>query len=113
MSKLLQSLSLGLLFLLPTLAAPTASAKQCVQLDVPVTVSANNTRLDTRRVDNNIDTVSFIWDAWTWSHQNSTPGPVLPVHRTFTIAAELCVPSQGEKAHILQIATHGALYDKR
>ncbi|KAH6887759.1 hypothetical protein B0T10DRAFT_574928 [Thelonectria olida] len=113
MGKLLQCLSLGLFSLLPALATPTASVKHCVQLDVPVTVSANNTRFDTPRVDSTIDAVGWIWDTYTWSRQNRTRGPVIPIHRTFTIAAELCVPSQGKKAHILQLATHGALYDKR
>ncbi|KAI1044254.1 hypothetical protein LB504_013050 [Fusarium proliferatum] len=78
-------LIVGLSSLLPALASPTGHAQNCVQLQIPVTASANNIR--------------------------STQ--VHPVHGTYSISAQLCIPADGKKADVLQIATHGLGFDKR
>lgn len=96
--------------------APAAPlSKQCIQLEVPLLITANNSRFDLPRVDNNIDAVDWVWDLTTWSHQSETGRAtgVIPVNDTFTISAQLCVPPQGAKADVLQIATHGIGFDKR
>lgn len=97
----------------PAPAAPLS--KQCVQLEVPLLVTANNSEFDLPRVDSNIDAVDWVWDLTTWSHggENGRVTGVIPVNETFTISAQLCVPPQGTKADILQIATHGIGFDKR
>lgn len=97
----------------PAPAAPLS--KQCVQLEVPLLITANNSRFDLPRVDSNIDAVDWVWDLTTWSHrsENGRATGVIPVNDTFTISAQLCVPPQGAKADILQIATHGTGFDKR
>lgn len=96
-------------------AASGLSPEQCVQLEVPVPVTATNYHYALPRVDNNIDAVDWIWNLTTWSHQapdGHVTGPV-PVNTTFTISAQLCVPPQRSKSDILQIATHGIGFDKR
>jgi uncharacterized membrane protein (GlpM family) len=59
--------------------------------------------------------VDWVWDLTTWSHrsENWRLTGVIPVNDTFTISAHLCVPPQGSKADILQIATHRIGFDKR
>lgn len=103
---------IGLSALLPALATPTGHTKNCVQLQIPVTASANNTRYNSVKVESNIDLVDFVWDTSTWSHANRSTG-VLPVHGTYSISAQLCIPANGKKSHVLQIATHGLGFDKR
>lgn len=102
----------GLSALLPALATPTGHAKNCVQLQIPVTASANNTRYSSVKVESNIDLVDFVWDTSTWSHA-SRGTQVLPVHGTYSISAQLCIPADGKKSDVLQIATHGLGFDKR
>ncbi|SCN92210.1 unnamed protein product [Fusarium fujikuroi] len=102
----------GLSALLPALASPTGHAKNCVQLQIPVTASANNTRYNSIKVESNIDLVDFVWDTSTWSHANRST-EVHPVHGTYSISAQLCIPADGKKADVLQIATHGLGFDKR
>ncbi|KAH7194145.1 Alpha/beta hydrolase family-domain-containing protein [Fusarium oxysporum] len=105
-------LLIGLSALLPALAAPTGHTKNCVQLQIPVTASANNTRYNSVKVESNIDLVDFVWDTSTWSHANRST-EVLPVRGTYSISAQLCIPANGKKSHVLQIATHGLGFDKR
>lgn len=110
--------SVALMMCVRSSAAPAPGAplsKQCVQFEVPLLVTANNSRFDLPRVDNNIDAVDWVWDLTTWSHmsENGRITGVIPVNDTFTISAQLCIPSQGKKAEILQIATHGVGFDKR
>jgi hypothetical protein len=95
-------------------ANPTRPGRECMQLTVPVAVNTTNSIYDVPRVDSNIDAVDFIWDTTTWSHQsrNRAVGEY-QVHETFNIHAQLCVPSQGAKKDILQIATHGVAFDGR
>lgn len=102
----------GLSALLPALATPTGHAKNCVQLQIPVTASANNTRYNSVKVESNIDLVDFVWDTSTWSHANRST-QVHPVHGTYSISAQLCIPPDGTKSDVLQIATHGLGFDKR
>lgn len=50
----------------PAPAAPLS--KQCVQLEVPLLVTENNSGFDLPRVESNIDAVDWVWDLTTWSH---------------------------------------------
>jgi hypothetical protein len=110
--KSLTNLLIGLSVLAPALATPTGLAKNCVQLQIPVTASANNTRYNSVKVESNIDLVDYVWDTSTWSHANRS-AEALPVHGTYSINAQLCIPGDGKKSDILQIATHGFGFDKR
>ncbi|KAF5667456.1 alpha beta-hydrolase [Fusarium heterosporum] len=111
MTKLPISL-LGFSALASTIATPTGHTRNCVELQVPVTVTANNTRYNSFQVNSNIDVVDWIWDISTWSHANRT-SDTIQVHGTYSINAQLCIPSQGKRSDILQIATHGFGFDKR
>ncbi|ENH72145.1 hypothetical protein FOC1_g10006517 [Fusarium oxysporum f. sp. cubense race 1] len=105
-------LLIGLSALSPALATPTGHTKNCVQLQIPVTASANNTRYNSAKVESNIDLVDFVWDTSTWSHANRST-EALPVRGTYSISAQLCIPANSKKSHVLQIATHGLGFDKR
>ncbi|KAF3767924.1 hypothetical protein M406DRAFT_40675 [Cryphonectria parasitica EP155] len=96
-------------------ASVRSTAKECITLEVPIPVSATNYYIDLPRIDNNIDAVDCVWNLTTWSHGADTTritGPH-PVNGTFTINAQLCVPPQGKKLEILQLATHGIGFDMR
>lgn len=98
-------------------AAPhnPGSNSQCVQLEVPVQISAENHEIDMPRVDNNVDAIDWVWDITTWSQPNVTTRvkSIIPINETFIISAQLCVPRGGAKSEILQLATHGVGFDKR
>lgn len=115
MTSLLSVVTVGLLLLAP--ASANRPSKNCIQLQVPVKVSATNSRYDTLRVDSNIEAVDWVWDTNTWSHPNVTARVTgeIAVHETFSISAQLCFPvkGKGSRSDILQIASHGVAFDKR
>ncbi|KAK7432913.1 hypothetical protein QQZ08_000384 [Neonectria magnoliae] len=116
MMNLQNVLSVGVLLLAPVSAAPASKpAKQCIQLDVPVEVSATNFQYETSRIDSNIDATGWLWDMYTWSHPTGEAiiTGTIEVHEEFTIGAQLCVPHGSNKSSILQIASHGLAFDKR
>ncbi|KAL2830346.1 Alpha/beta hydrolase family-domain-containing protein [Aspergillus cavernicola] len=97
-------------------AVPTRNTtRPCVNLNLSLPVTANNSIYDIPRVDNSIDAVDYAWDLDRWTAPNPADRVtgVKDVHETFTISAQLCVPQHSEKAEILQIATHGFGFDKR
>lgn len=97
-------------------ATPSAKAtKQCVDLLVPVSVTANNGKFPVARFEDNVGATDFLDTAFSWTSLNaSSVPPVLVVRDTFNISAQLCVPAaRGAKSDILQIATHGLGFDKR
>lgn len=117
MSALLPLVCLVLMGFTPIASATIAdAAKQCIQLQVPVPVVATNYHYTMPRVDSNIDAVQWTLNVTTWSTPTAKNRitATVPVNRTFSINAQLCVPSRkGPKADILQIATQGLGFDKR
>lgn len=114
MSVIIGAIAIIIHLLKPTKAEPTPPAT-CIDLSIPITVSANNAVYDTPRIDSNIDVADWMWDTYTWSHANLTSrvNGTIHVKETFNISGKLCVPHKGRKADILQIATHGIAFDKR
>ncbi|KAK1241425.1 hypothetical protein MKX08_001399 [Trichoderma sp. CBMAI-0020] len=118
MSGLLPLVSLGALTLASTaLSAPTDSttARQCVQLQIPVPVVATNYHYDQPQVDSSIDAMDWTVNVTTWSSSNFTARITgrVDIKKTYTIGAQLCVPSKKtSKAGILQIATPGLGFGK-
>lgn len=53
------SKSLGPLALIAACGSALASASNCVELLIPVTAHANNTKFNTVQVDSNVDAVEF------------------------------------------------------
>ncbi len=120
MNKIIYLAALGLLAPTPIAAGVpfrrANTTKQCVQLEVPIPVIATNDHYIMPRVDSNIDAIDWTVNVSTWSTASATAritGQV-PVDSTFSIYAQLCVPSQnGIKADILQIATAGNGFDSQ
>ena len=121
MSRILPLLSIGLLVLAPTASSIPAvsrgemTIKQCIDLEVPVSIEADQWLYDQPRVDSNID-------AMDWTVNVTTHGVKFSkyhmgknhIDQPFKISAQLCIPSQkSNKSSILQIATPGQGFDKR
>ncbi|KAK2616735.1 hypothetical protein QQS21_000347 [Conoideocrella luteorostrata] len=114
MALVLGAIAVILHLLKPVKASLNFSAT-CIDLVIPVNVSANSSVYDGPKIDSNIDTADWMWDIYTWSHpdvMNRTKGTV-EIRETLDISAKLCVPRRGRKSDILQIATHGLGFDKR
>lgn len=106
---------IGLLLTATALATPTRNAKHCVDLEIPVPVSASNYQIDAPRVDSNSDAVDWVRNITTWDSPNITERIIgrIPVNDTFSIRGRLCVPVDGKKKDILQIATHGIAFNQQ
>ena len=83
-------------------------------VDVPV--YATDYAIDgVMKVDNNIDAVNFALDLERWSAPNVTTRIIkeIPIHDTFSIHTQICLPDASKNKHTMQILTHGALFDSR
>jgi len=94
------------------------SAFSCAQFMVPVSPSADNYIFkDPVRVDSNIDAVHYAWDYDTWSHGRYNQSRIASTNHvkgTYNISVQMCVPSEAQgTGEILQIATHGLLFNKK
>lgn len=97
-------------------AAPTMTEpRPCIELDIPVSIDMTATKWLQLKVDSNVDVVDWVTDLTTWTSPNITERMIgeVRINDTFKIHGQLCVPSEGAKSDILQIATHGAGFDKR
>lgn len=113
MASLLLALAVGLLAT-SSKAAPSHAHRSCINLNLSVPVTANNSIYDITRVDKNLDLPEFVWDLERWT---APPLPdrikgVYTVTQNFTINAQLCMPEKSDKENILQIATHGFGFEK-
>ncbi|KAL6875982.1 alpha/beta-hydrolase [Trichoderma longibrachiatum] len=92
-----------------------ASSSNCVELNIPVTAHANNTKFNTVRVDSNVDAVEFTlsrdrWDALTI--QEISNGSIA-VGGDYQISGRFCIPSTPRNGeNILMIASHGVSFSK-
>jgi hypothetical protein len=93
----------------------SAYPRPCVDFQIPIAVDTVNQNFETLQVNSNADVVDFLLDLETWSSPNLTERNKgdIPVQQTFSISARLCVPENGKKKDILQIATHGMGFSKR
>lgn len=100
--------------LLAAIAVVVRATKQCIELELPISVVATNEYYNIRRVDNDIDAVQWALD---FSVSNQTFGGILApvaIDKIYNISAELCIPTKKtDKSDILQIAVHGNAWDKR
>ena len=94
---------------------PPNSSRPCAEFQLPVTVTARNGVFDVKKAKTNIDVTAFAVDLDTYSSPNPAQRLLRnqTVSGTFNINAQLCVPTNGTKRDHLQIATHGAAFDKR
>lgn len=90
-------------------------SKPCTSFTIPMPITVHQHEYDLVQVDNNIDAASFEVDISTW---NSPQYPErisknITISKTYDIFATLCVPPNGSKKNLLQIATHGGGFDSR
>ncbi|KAK0619125.1 hypothetical protein B0T14DRAFT_584450, partial [Immersiella caudata] len=96
-------------------ASPTDNNPACVDLEIPISVNQTAAKWLQPEVDSTYDAVDWI----RYQTTRTTPKPnesylgPIAINETFSINAKLCIPSHGPKSKILQIATHGAGFDKR
>ena len=98
-----------------SLLALTAAAKKCVNVTVPVDISARTAVFDLPVPQTNSDATAFIQNL-TQQGRNFTD-LVLSGYQTtagkYQISAQFCVPSVSNVSHpTLQILTHGIGFDK-
>ncbi|KAL7808391.1 alpha/beta-hydrolase [Trichoderma gracile] len=110
------SRSIVSLALLATRSLVLAASFNCVELNIPVTAHANNTKFNTIRVDSNVDAVEFTlsrdrWDALTI--EEISMGSIA-VGGDYQISGHFCFPSTPRNGeNILIIASHGVGFSKR
>ena len=91
------------------------SSKPCTSFTMPVSITANNHIYDLVQVNSNIDAVHYAQDIDTWDSP-SFPDRIIKnvtISKTYDIYATLCVPPQGSKKSLLQLASHGGGFDSR
>ncbi|KAL7941933.1 alpha/beta-hydrolase [Trichoderma barbatum] len=109
------SRSLVPLALIAACGSALASSSNCVELLIPVTAHANNTKFNTVKVDSNIDAVEFTlsrdrWDALTIAEISEGN---IAVGGDFQISGHFCVPSNPRNdENTLLIASHGVGFTK-
>ncbi|KAM6486218.1 alpha/beta-hydrolase [Trichoderma sp. SZMC 28011] len=109
------SKSLGPLAFIAACSSALASASNCVELLIPVTAQANNTKFNTVKVDSNVDAVEFTlsrdrWDALTIAEIS---GGDIAVGGDFEISGHFCIPSTPRNGeNTLLIASHGVGFTK-
>ncbi|OIW24652.1 hypothetical protein CONLIGDRAFT_102057 [Coniochaeta ligniaria NRRL 30616] len=88
--------------------------RQCVQLEIPIKLSSfTTTKWQQPRVDSTVDAVDWVDWMTTWTTPADKAAGNVTINGTFKINGQLCVPPEGAKSDILQIATHGVGFDKR
>lgn len=87
----------------------------CVQLDLPMPVTAPSAVYNLPHVNSNIEAAAWaIYDAtWTTPHGLQSVVTNTTTSGIFNIHAQLCIPKTSGKENMLQIATHGVHYDSR
>lgn len=91
-----------------------ASAAQCQNLTIPVSISARNGVLNVPNPMNNIESIDFALDASRQGHNYTQE--VLTGYATvsgeYEIAATYCHPDSGP-SKVIQVLTHGIGFDRR
>ena len=95
--------------------AGTAAAKTCVNMTVPVTISARTGVFDIAVPQTNLDATTFVQNN-TQQGRNFTETALsgyATTAGTYDISAEFCMPSKMNMAKpTVQILTHGIGFDK-
>lgn len=99
--------------LLLILSLGFASARQCQNLTVSVSISANNGVFNVAIPQSNIDVTNLILNGVQQGH-NATQEVLSgyqTISGTYDIAATYCVPDKGDSG-VIQLATHGIGFDR-
>lgn len=103
------------LLLSPALLAISIVAKQCINLTVPVTISARNGVFNIPTLQGNADATTFVQNL-TSIRGNFTEEALLDyatVSGAYEISAKFCKPDvENGKNPTVQVLTHGLGFDK-
>ncbi|KAK5653084.1 hypothetical protein OQA88_9371 [Cercophora sp. LCS_1] len=115
MASILIALVIAALTVKKGRASPATGPRPCVQIEVPVSVDSTAIKWLQPRVDSNVDAVDWVRYQTTRTSPNLTESMAgqITVKKTFHINGQLCVPRKSARSDILQLATHGAGFDKR
>ena len=98
-----------------SLLVSSATAKQCINMTVPVDISARTGIFDIANPQTNLDATTFIQN-FTQQGRNFTEVALSGYQTTagtYQISTEFCVPSVNNVTNpTLQILTHGIGFDK-
>ncbi|KAI1377640.1 Alpha/Beta hydrolase protein [Hypoxylon crocopeplum] len=97
--------------------AGVATARNCKNLTVSLSLSALNTNFALQAPANDIDVTDFVLNlaqpGMNYSQEVlSTSNQFIPVSGNYTIGATWCVPQWGP-GKVLQVLTHGIAFDRR
>ena len=95
------------------LAFGLASASQCSNITIPVTISARNGVFNGSVTQNNIDVTNFILNAVRQGSNASAMAleGYATIPGSFNLAATYCAPDKGASS-IVQLLTHGIGFDR-
>lgn len=106
---------MGHFILIIAALATSVTAKDCMNLTVPVTISSRNGVFNNYATpETNVDATAFVSNL-TRQGQNATADALTgyaTISGTYHISAQYCQPSSGSKKSIIQVLTHGIGFDK-
>jgi hypothetical protein len=98
------------------ISTPTPSKNGvCTSFTLPVPVTVSEHLYDLPPVDSQISAASFevVMDTWDGKGFGERIEKNITYSKTFDIWTQLCIPTDGAKKEMLQIATHGGGFDHR
>ncbi|KAI1386512.1 Alpha/Beta hydrolase protein [Hypoxylon trugodes] len=95
--------------------AAVASARNCKNLTIPLTISSVNTKFTLKAPSTNIDVTNFVLDlvqaGANYTNEIVADPPSATVTGNYTIGATYCEPDSGPGS-TLQVLTHGVAFDR-
>ena len=90
-------------------------SRPCTSFTLPVPITVHQHEYDILHVDSNIDAASWEVDIDTWDSPSFADRITknITISKTYDIYATLCVPPNGSKKNLLQVATQGGGFDSR
>ncbi|MCJ1388010.1 hypothetical protein MMC18_000854 [Xylographa bjoerkii] len=98
--------------LLSLFSGVTFGSSKCVNLTIPVTVSAKSLTLAFPPFQNGYQAEAFVEEVVKRDPSSSPVSGTKNVTETFSIGAQYCVPDTQKKSKTIQILTHGLGFDK-
>ena len=86
---------------------------KCINVTIPVTISAESLTLAFPPFQNGYQAEAFIEEVVKRDPSSSPVSGTKNVTETFSISAQYCVPDTQKKSKTVQILTHGLGFDKR
>lgn len=95
--------------------AATTAAKVCVNITIPMNVTARNAIFDNWDIPiTNLDVTTFAMNGSRQGHNGSAEALTgyADVSGSYKLSAKYCTPNNGSKSSIIQLLTHGIGFDK-